>query len=150
MSPSTVSRLLNMGVEPFLVCASVNVVLAQRLARRICADCKQEHEYAGEELERTGMTAEQMASGPFLMGTGCKTCANTGYKGRVALYEVMPFGDELKDLVLQGASSAEIKAETKVTIRCIPLPGQGPEPQEGKCIRSGKPSKQRVLMAKAY
>ncbi len=110
-APSTVSRLLNMGVEPFLVCASVNVVVAQRLARRICPDCKQEANFTEEELVRVGLSAEQMSGGPFYIGGGCKTCANTGYKGRVALYEVMPFTDELKDLVLQGASSAEIKAE---------------------------------------
>ena len=64
-----------------------------------------------ETLERVGITAEQAAGASFAKGAGCNTCSNTGYKGRVALYEVMPFGDELKDLVLQGASGAEIKAE---------------------------------------
>jgi type IV pilus assembly protein PilB len=111
-APSTVSRLLNMGVEPFLVTASVNLILAQRLARRICSDCKEPtNEKHTEALERVGLTAEQLASAVIHRGRGCNTCNNTGYKGRVALYEVMPFSEELKELTLQGASSAEIKAE---------------------------------------
>ncbi len=110
-APSTVSRLLNMGIEPFLVTASVNLVLAQRLARRICADCKEPAEKHPEALAKLGMTPQQIASGEIKHGRGCGTCNNTGYKGRVALYEVMPFIDPLKELVLQGASAAEIKTE---------------------------------------
>jgi type IV pilus assembly protein PilB len=110
-APSTVSRLLNMGVEPFLVTASVNLVLAQRLARKICSDCKEPTEKHPEALARMGMTPDQIASATILRGRGCKTCNDSGYKGRIALYEVMPFVDSLKELVLQGASAAEIKAE---------------------------------------
>ena len=110
-APSTVSRLLNMGVEPFLVTASVNLVLAQRLARRICGECKEPAEKHPEALKKLGMTDEQIASGTVQQGRGCSACGNTGYKGRVALYECMPFVDELKELVLQGASAAEIKSE---------------------------------------
>jgi type IV pilus assembly protein PilB len=110
-APSTVSRLLNMGVEPFLVTASVNLVVAQRLARRICADCKEAAEKHTEALQLMGMTDMQIAQATVMHGRGCKTCNGTGYKGRVALYEVMPFTDPLKELVLQGASAAEIKAE---------------------------------------
>jgi type IV pilus assembly protein PilB len=110
-APSTVSRLLNMGVEPFLVTASVNLVLAQRLARRICGDCKGPGEKHPEALMKMGMTQEQVRMGQIMHGRGCNTCNNTGYKGRVALYEVMPFTDPLKELVLQGASAAEIKTE---------------------------------------
>ena len=110
-APSTVSRLLNMGIEPFLVTASVNLVVAQRLARRICAECKMQDEKHPEALERLGMTEEQIRTGTIMKGKGCQTCNNTGYKGRVALYEVMPFTDPLKELVLQGASAAEIKTE---------------------------------------
>jgi type IV pilus assembly protein PilB len=110
-APSTVSRLLNMGIEPFLVTASVNLVLAQRLARRICSDCKVPGEKHPEALAKMGMTDEQIRSAKIMKGKGCGTCNNTGYKGRVALYEVMPFVDPLKELVLQGASAAEIKAE---------------------------------------
>jgi type IV pilus assembly protein PilB len=110
-APSTVSRLLNMGVEPFLVTASVNLVLAQRLARTICPDCKRPAEKHPEALERMGFTAEQIRTAVIHHGVGCNSCNNTGYRGRVALYEVMPFVDELKELVLQGASAAEMKAE---------------------------------------
>ncbi len=110
-APSTISRLLNMGVEPFLVTASVNVVVAQRLARRICNDCKEPGEKNEDALEKLGMTSEQIAMATPMKGRGCASCGSTGYKGRVALYEVMPFVEELKELCLQGASSAEIKAE---------------------------------------
>ena len=110
-APSTVSRLLNMGVEPFLVTASVNLVLAQRLARRICPECKEPVEKYPEPLRNLGMSDEQIASLNLLHGKGCSNCGDTGYRGRVALYEVMPFKDELKELVLQGASAAEIKSE---------------------------------------
>jgi type IV pilus assembly protein PilB len=110
-APSTVSRLLNMGVEPFLVTASVNLVLAQRLARRICGDCRTPAEKHPEALAKMGMPEEQIRKGTIYMGRGCNNCNNTGYKGRVALYEVMPFTDPLKELVLQGASAAEIKTE---------------------------------------
>jgi type IV pilus assembly protein PilB len=110
-APSTVSRLLNMGVEPFLVTASVNLVLAQRLARKICPDCKESGEKHPEALAKMGFTEEQIKGAKIMHGRGCGTCNNTGYKGRIALYEVMPFSDPLKELVLQGASGAEIKAE---------------------------------------
>jgi type IV pilus assembly protein PilB len=111
-APSTVSRLLNMGIEPFLVTASVNLVVAQRLSRRICADCRQPAtEKHPEALAKLGMTEEQIRTATIMQGRGCNTCHNTGYKGRVALYEVMPFTDPLKELVLQGASAAEIKTE---------------------------------------
>ena len=111
-APSTVSRLLNMGIEPFLVTASVNLVLAQRLARRICESCKAPvAEKHPEPLLKLGMTEAQVRTATIQKGRGCQTCNNTGYKGRVALYEVMPFTDPLKELVLQGASAAEIKAE---------------------------------------
>jgi len=104
-------RLLNMGVEPFLVTASVNLVIAQRLSRRICADCKAPAEKHPEALAKMGMREDQIRGATIYAGRGCGTCNNTGYKGRVALYEVMPFSDPLKELVLQGASAAELKAD---------------------------------------
>ncbi len=110
-APSTVSRLLNMGIEPFLVTASVNLVLAQRLARKICVDCKITDDKHPEALAKMGMTEEQIRKATIMKGRGCNTCNTTGYKGRVALYEVMPFTDPLKELVLQGASAAELKTE---------------------------------------
>ena len=108
-APATISRLLNMGVEPFLITASVNLVLAQRLARKICADCKQPHKVERDVLENLGFTADQIAKAKLMKGVGCRTCNNSGYKGRVALYEVMRFTETLKELVLQGASTAELK-----------------------------------------
>jgi type IV pilus assembly protein PilB len=110
-APSTVSRLLNMGVEPFLVTASVNLIGAQRLARKICNDCKEEIPKEEHALIDMGMKKEDAAKIKLMRGRGCKNCSNTGYRGRIALYEVMPFMDALKELVLQGASTAELKAE---------------------------------------
>jgi type IV pilus assembly protein PilB len=110
-APATISRLLNMGVEPFLITASVNLVLAQRLARKICADCKAPAPKVEPEFMKTmGLSAEQMSKAQIMKGTGCRTCNGTGYKGRVALYEVMRFNEALKDMVLQGGSTAELKA----------------------------------------
>jgi type IV pilus assembly protein PilB len=110
-APATISRLLNMGVEPFLITASVNLVLAQRLARKICNDCKQQVKYEKQVLEDCGFLPEQIASARLMKGGGgaCRTCNGSGYKGRVALYEVMRFTDNLKEMVLQGASTAELK-----------------------------------------
>jgi len=110
-APSTVSRLLNMGVEPFLVTASVNLILAQRLARKICSECKQPIETNTKALIDLGVKADIAQKLQMFKGSGCRTCSNTGYKGRIAIYEVMPFSEPLKELVLQGASTAEVKAE---------------------------------------
>ncbi len=108
-APATIFRLLNMGVEPFLITASVNLVLAQRLARKICVDCKAPHSIDAHALKDIGFTEEQIAKGGLMKGAGCRTCNNTGYKGRVALYEVMRFNDSLKEMVLGGSSAAELK-----------------------------------------
>jgi type IV pilus assembly protein PilB len=108
-APATISRLLNMGVEPFLITASVNLVLAQRLARKICAECKAPAKYEKKVLEDAGFSPDQIASAKLMRGSGCRTCNNSGYKGRVALYEVMRFTDGLKEMVLTGASTAELK-----------------------------------------
>jgi type IV pilus assembly protein PilB len=108
-APATISRLLNMGVEPFLITASVNLVLAQRLARKICVDCKQQVPVDAEILREVGFEENQITP-TIAKGAGCNTCNGSGYKGRVALYEVMRFDDSLKEMVLQGASAAELKA----------------------------------------
>ncbi len=111
-APSTVSRMLNMGVEPFLVTASVNMILAQRLARQICSECAAPMDIPKESLLHAGVTEQQLAEGfQPQEGAGCTTCNNSGFKGRIALYEVMVFSEELKELVLQGCSTAELKAE---------------------------------------
>jgi type IV pilus assembly protein PilB len=100
-----------MGVEPFLITASVNLVLAQRLARKICVDCKQQIMVDDAVLRDIGFNAEQIArcQGRLWKGAGCRTCNGSGYKGRVALYEVMRFTENLKEMVLQGSSTAELK-----------------------------------------
>ena len=119
-APSTITRLLNMGVEPFLVTASVQLVQAQRLVRKICANCKQPTETPKDELKSLGATDEEIATATCQRGAGCQVCGGSGYKGRVALYEVMPFKDALKELVLQGAAAVEIKAEAiRVGMRAL-------------------------------
>ena len=110
-APSTINRLLNMGVEPFLVTASLNLILAQRLCRKICADCREEAEFEDEVMIEAGMTQADLAAARISKGAGCRMCGETGYKGRIALYEVMPMSDELKECVLQGYSSIELKRE---------------------------------------
>ncbi len=108
-APSTISRMLNMGVEPFMVTAALNLIAAQRLARRTCAECKQPYQYDRAACIEAGMTEEEYESGGMMKGVGCRVCGDTGYKGRVALYEIMPITDRLKEAVLQGYSSGELK-----------------------------------------
>src|SRR4026207_1930197 len=108
-APSTISRLMNMGIEPFLVATSVNLIQAQRLIRRICKDCKQDHPMPVEALIEVGFTTEEAKTIKTFKGKGCATCNNTGYKGRVGLYEVMEITDELRELILIGASALELR-----------------------------------------
>ena len=113
-APATVSRLLNMGVEPFLVASSVNVILAQRLAKRNCGECKEPEEPNWTALIEAGMKEDWKDTFSPYRGKGCHVCGEKGLKGRVAVYEVMPMYDELKELILNGASSLEIKREAVV------------------------------------
>ncbi|PLX43130.1 MAG: type II secretion system protein GspE [Deltaproteobacteria bacterium] len=108
-APSTINRLLNMGVEPFLVASATNLVLAQRLARRICSECRVQVEVPLQALVDIGVDPERAAEMKCYKGDGCGTCNGTGYKGRVALYEVMPINDEVRELILNGGSAMEIK-----------------------------------------
>lgn len=108
-APSTIARLLNMGVEPFLVASAINLVLAQRLARRICPDCKEPVNVPIKALVDIGMTEEEAKEVVCYKGKGCNTCGGSGYKGRIALYEVMMLYDELKELILAGAPASELK-----------------------------------------
>jgi type IV pilus assembly protein PilB len=108
-APSTISRLMNMGIEPFLVATSVNLIQAQRLIRRVCKDCKREHPTPPEALIEVGFSAEEAKSLKTYKGKGCSTCNNTGYKGRIGLYEVMEVNDEIRELILIGASSLELR-----------------------------------------
>jgi type IV pilus assembly protein PilB len=108
-APSTISRLLNMGIEPFLVSASVLLILAQRLSRKICTQCKEEDNVPVPALIKVGFTEDEAKTMKCYKGAGCKACNDTGYKGRIALYEVMPVKEELKELILEGASASEVK-----------------------------------------
>ncbi len=108
-APSTVNRLVNMGVEPFLVSSATNLILAQRLARKICMDCAQPAEISPGVLEKLGLQSEEIQGAEFKKGNGCNICSNSGYKGRVALYEVLPLDQEIKDMIIFGASVTEIK-----------------------------------------
>jgi type IV pilus assembly protein PilB len=111
-APSSVNRLLNMGIEPFLVASSVNCIVAQRLARRVCEDCKEnDAEIVSEALVRAGLSEEEAKATAPVRGRGCSRCSDTGYKGRIACYEVMDLTEELKEFVLNGASAAELKRE---------------------------------------
>jgi len=112
-APSTITRLLNMGVEPFLVTASLNSIVAQRLVRIVCPECRHEADVAPQVLIDLGVNPKEVSD--YIVykgqGEGCKTCSGTGYKGRVAIYEVMEMTEELKEFVLSGASALEIKRE---------------------------------------
>ena len=108
-APSTISRLMNMGIEPFLVATSVQLICAQRLVRRICTNCREEHKMPPQGLLDAGYTAEESKVVVTYKGKGCDKCNGKGFKGRVGLYEVMEMTEELRELVLVGASSLELK-----------------------------------------
>ncbi|MGI8493737.1 MAG: type IV-A pilus assembly ATPase PilB [Pyrinomonadaceae bacterium] len=108
-APSTISRMVNMGIEPFLVATSVNIIQAQRLIRRVCKDCKQEQNLPPEALIEVGFSPEEAAEIKTYKGAGCQTCNETGYKGRIGLYEVMEITDELRELIIIGASAIELR-----------------------------------------
>ena len=108
-APSTISRLMNMGIEPFLVATSVNLICAQRLVRRVCANCKEEVDIPPQALIDAGYSPEEAKTTKIYHGKGCTICNKGGYKGRTGLYEVMEINDELRELILVGASALELK-----------------------------------------
>jgi type IV pilus assembly protein PilB len=108
-APSTVSRLVNMGIEPFLVATSINIIQAQRLIRRICSECKEAVSMPVEGLIEIGFSKQEAGDIKIYKGRGCSTCNNTGFKGRVGLYEVMEITDELRELIIIGASAMELR-----------------------------------------
>ena len=120
-APSTINRLMNMGIEPFLVASSVNLICAQRLVRRICTGCAKDHPHAPQALVEAGFTPDEAARVIPKKGDGCDRCNQTGYKGRLGLYEVMEITDELRELILVGASGLELKRkaveEGMITLR---------------------------------
>jgi type IV pilus assembly protein PilB len=139
-APSTVSRLVNMGIEPFLVGTAVNLIQAQRLIRRICSQCKEEvHDVPAKTLIEIGFPPEAVGTFKLYKGRGCGTCNGTGYKGRVGLYEVMEISEGIRDLIMVGATAVEIKRkaleEGMLTLRMSGL----------EKIRSGMTTIEEVL-----
>ncbi len=110
-APSTVNRMLNMGIEPFLIASSVNLIMAQRLARVVCPKCREPTEIPASVMVDMGVPEELAKPITSYHGTGCQNCGTTGYRGRTALYEVMSMSDALRELILSGASSAELKRQ---------------------------------------
>jgi type IV pilus assembly protein PilB len=110
-APSTITRMIDMGLEPFNLASAVNLVVAQRLVRRICSGCKADYEYSIEELAALGFTEDQVADYEFKKGEGCGKCGDTGYKGRQGVYEVMPMSSTLRRVILKGGSTDEIKEQ---------------------------------------
>jgi type IV pilus assembly protein PilB len=108
-APSTINRLMNMGIEPFLVASSVNLICAQRLVRRVCPQCKVPNPLPPQALVDVGFRPEEAAHVIPLRGEGCDHCNNTGYKGRIGLYEVMEITEEVRELILVGASALELR-----------------------------------------
>ncbi len=120
-APSTISRLMNMGIEPFLVATSVNVIAAQRLVRRVCQNCKEEVETPIQALLSIGFAESEAHGLKLVKGRGCEKCGNTGYKGRIGLFEVMDITDDMRELILSGATAVELRRkameEGMVTLR---------------------------------
>lgn len=111
-APSTINRLLNMGIEPFLVASAVNLITAQRLARRVCPECKEPEDIPKQSLIEAGVPGDEVDGLVCYRGTGCSHCNKTGYRGRIGLYQVMPMFEEIREMVLAGANTAEIKRES--------------------------------------
>jgi type IV pilus assembly protein PilB len=120
-APSTVNRLMNMGIEPFLVASSVHLICAQRLVRRVCSECKEPSPSTPPALVQAGFTPEEAETVTPMKGAGCERCNKTGYKGRVGLYEVLEVTEELRELILVGASGLELRRkavdEGMITLR---------------------------------
>jgi type IV pilus assembly protein PilB len=121
-APSTINRMIDMGIEPFLVSSSVNVILAQRLVRKLCGKCKKKEKIHPEALRELGVASGETFE--LYKAEGCPTCSNTGYSGRIGLYEVMPISDALREMILNRASASEIK-EQAVREGMITLRGDG-------------------------
>jgi type IV pilus assembly protein PilB len=110
-APGTITRLIDMGIEPFLISSAVILILAQRLIRKICSECREPTKVHPQLLIDVGVSPDEVKTFPTYKGKGCPICSNTGYKGRLGLYEVMTMKDEIKELILARASTTEIKKE---------------------------------------
>jgi type IV pilus assembly protein PilB len=120
-APSAITRLVNMGIEPLLVTSSVILIAAQRLVRRICQECKEEVDVPTKALQNIGFSDDEVDSVKVFSGQGCMKCGNTGYKGRIGLYEIMPMTDTIRQMILEDATIVDIKRqaleEGMVTLR---------------------------------
>jgi type IV pilus assembly protein PilB len=123
-APSSISRLSNMGIEPFLISASVILIMAQRLVRKVCTQCREEEEIPTAALRKVGFSEEDAKTVKCYRGKGCPVCNGSGYKGRIALYEIMPVTSEIKELVLEGSSADEIrKTAVKLGMKTLRMSG---------------------------
>ena len=138
-APSTINRLMNMGIEPFLVSTSVNLICAQRLVRRVCKECKENHPMPRQALLDVGFAENEVDSLRLLKGVGCSNCNNTGYRGRVGLFEVMEISEEVRELILSGASAMELRRQA-IEEGMITLRGSGLEK-----IRKGQTTVEEVV-----
>jgi len=138
-APSTVNRLMNMGIEPFLVASSLLLIVAQRLIRRICPECKEEYRIPLEALVDIGFTEDEARKIMIYKGRGCPFCGNTGYKGRMGLFEVMEVTDNIRELILVGASALEIRRKA-IEEGMVTLRGSGLEK-----LRNGETTIEEVL-----
>lgn len=138
-APTTINRLLNMGIEPFLVASALILVVAQRLARTVCPKCAEPVQVPPEALLEVGLLEEEIGTFPIMKGRGCSNCMNTGYRGRVALYEILAITDEVRELILRGASAMEIR-ETAVALGMRTLRDAGLEK-----IRRGRTTVEEVV-----
>ena len=111
-APSTINRLMNMGIEPFLVATSVNLIVAQRLIRRVCQKCKQPEDVPVQALLNVGFSEAEAPNIQLYKGRGCDACNQRGYKGRVALFEVMRVTEDMRELILSGASAVELRRKS--------------------------------------
>ncbi len=112
-APSTVTRLKDMGIQTFMICATVEAILAQRLVRRICTKCREETKVNADLLFDLGMTRDEIEGRQFFKGAGCDLCNNTGYKGRIALFELMVLNDNIRQMVMGNASTDELRDEAQ-------------------------------------
>ncbi|MCC9644424.1 Flp pilus assembly complex ATPase component TadA [Rhodopirellula sp. JC740] len=112
-SPSTVTRLTDMGIQPFMICATVEAILAQRLVRRICTSCREKTRVSSDLLMELGMTRDEIESTDYFKGVGCEKCNNTGYKGRIALFELMVLNDTIREMIMRNASTDELRDQAQ-------------------------------------
>ncbi|HKV09142.1 MAG TPA: ATPase, T2SS/T4P/T4SS family, partial [Thermoanaerobaculia bacterium] len=138
-APSSISRLMNMGIEPFLVATSVHLIVAQRLVRRICTFCKEPFEMPPPALVEVGFSEAESRTLKLFRGRGCDRCTQTGYKGRVGLYEVLEIDDELRELILSGGSAYELRQKA-IQNGMVTLRGSGLQK-----IRDGMTSIEEVV-----